>query len=155
VVGRRDAAQYLGTDRQGPGIVYRVVAYEDRMAQLLAAADVAVCRAGGSTIAELGVVGVPSILVPLPIATGDHQRFNAQGLVDDGAAVLVLDRDLTVDRLEQELDALVRDAGRRTDMAAAARRSGHPHAARCIAELIDGVVDGTAAVDGDAAGEPS
>jgi len=103
---------------------------------------VAVCRAGGSTIAELGVVGVPAILVPLPIATGDHQRHNAAGLVAAGAAVLVLDRDLTVDRLEEELAALVADPDRLARMAEAARSTGRPRAAECIADLVDAVAEG-------------
>jgi undecaprenyldiphospho-muramoylpentapeptide beta-N-acetylglucosaminyltransferase len=142
VVGRRDAPQHLGRDLDGPGLLYRVVEYEERMPQLLAAADVAVCRAGGSTIAELGVVGVPAVLVPLPIATGDHQRHNAKGLVDAGAAVLVLDRDLTVDRLESELAALIGDPARLRGMAEAARSTGHPDAASCIADLVDSVAEG-------------
>ncbi len=142
VVGRRDAPLHLGHDMDGPGLVYRVVEYEDRMPQLLAAADVAVCRAGGSTVAELGVVGVPAILVPLPIATGDHQRHNARHLVEAGAGVMVLDRDLTVDRLHAELGPLVRDGARLARMAEAARGTGHPDAAQCIAALVEEVAGG-------------
>ncbi len=142
VVGRRDADTYLGTDRQGEGLHYRVVAYEDRMDQLLAAADVAVCRAGGSTIAELSVVGVPAVLVPLPIATRDHQRWNAQGLVAAGGARMVLDSDLTVDRLAQELGELLAEPGRLEQMAAAARTLGHRDAAEQIARLVEDVASG-------------
>ena len=142
VVGRRDADQHLGTDRDGEGLRYRVVAYEDRMAQLLAAADVAVCRAGGSTIAELSLVGLPAVLVPLPIATRDHQRWNAQGLVDAGGARMVLDRDLTVDRLEQELGELLATPGRLDEMATAAATLGHRDAAEQIARLVEDVASG-------------
>ena len=55
--------------------------YESRMPLVLAAADLVVCRSGGTTVAELAVIGVPSVLVPLPIATRDHQTANAGPLV--------------------------------------------------------------------------
>ena len=74
------------------GLVYQAVRYEDRMDLLLAAADVAVTRAGGNTIAELAVVGLPAVLVPLPIAPRDHQTANAAVLMRAGAAILVPDR---------------------------------------------------------------
>ena len=68
----------------GTGLVYQPVRYEDRMELLLAAADVLVCRAGGNTVAEVAVVGVPAVLVPLPNAPGDHQTANARALADAG-----------------------------------------------------------------------
>ena len=73
------------------GLVYEQVPFEDRMDLLLAAADVAVQRAGASTVFELTAVGLPSILVPLPGAPGDHQPINARRMVEAGAAVLVPD----------------------------------------------------------------
>ncbi len=65
--------------------------YDDQRELSLAAADLAVSRAGGNTVAELAAVGLPSILVPLPGAPGDHQTANARHLADAGAAVLVPD----------------------------------------------------------------
>jgi UDP-N-acetylglucosamine--N-acetylmuramyl-(pentapeptide) pyrophosphoryl-undecaprenol N-acetylglucosamine transferase len=138
VIGRRDYASVR--DRvpslPGGGLVYQVIEYEDRVDLLLAAADVAVTRAGG-TVAELAAMGVPSILVPLPIATRDHQTANARVLVDAGAAVLVPDDELTPDRLERELDALLGDHERLGKMAAAMRGQAHLDAADRIASLIE------------------
>lgn len=133
VVGTRDweARPEVETGR----LQYLQVPYSDRMQTVLAAADLAVCRSGGTTVAELAVVGVPSILVPLPIATRDHQRANAGPLVREGAAVLVPDDELDADRLLRELDALL-DAGRLDQMAAAARSLGRPDAADAVADLV-------------------
>ena len=119
------------------GLVYRPVRYEDRMDLLLAAADLLVCRAGGNTVAEVAVVGLPAVLVPLPNAPGDHQTANAQALVGAGGAVLVPDGELDVDRLEEELAPLVKDPRRRERMAAAARTVGLPDAAARVADLVE------------------
>jgi UDP-N-acetylglucosamine:LPS N-acetylglucosamine transferase len=82
-------------------------------------------------------MGVPSILVPLPIATRDHQTANARVLVDAGAAVMVPDDELTAARLERELDALLCDRERLDAMAAAMRGQAHLDAADRIAALIE------------------
>lgn len=116
---------------------YRAVRYEDRMPDLLAAADVVVSRAGGSTFAELAQVGLASILVPLPIATRDHQTANAEVLVRVGAAVRVPDAEFDTDRLEAELDRLLADPGRLDAMAAAAHTLAHPDAAARVAALVE------------------
>ena len=78
------------------------------MPELYAAATIAVCRAGATTVAELAAAGVPSVLVPLPGAPGDHQTRNAEALVAAGAAVLVPDAECTGARLAAELDAAAR-----------------------------------------------
>ena len=133
VVGARDwdDRPEIATD----GLQYQQVRYSDRMDLVLAAADVAVCRSGGTTVAELAVVGVPSVLVPLPIATRDHQTANAAPLVRDGAAVLVPDDELDTDRLLRELDALL-TGDRLARMADAARALGRPDAAEAVADLV-------------------
>ncbi|MEY2404922.1 MAG: UDP-N-acetylglucosamine--N-acetylmuramyl-(pentapeptide) pyrophosphoryl-undecaprenol, partial [Acidimicrobiaceae bacterium] len=136
VIGRRDHAAYVA-DPPPPGtLVYQVVEYEERMDLVLSAADVAITRAGGG-VAELAALGVPAVLVPLPIATRDHQTANAQVLVDAGAAVLVPDDELTTDRLEAELTPILDDACRRSEMAAAMRANAHLDAAERAAALID------------------
>jgi undecaprenyldiphospho-muramoylpentapeptide beta-N-acetylglucosaminyltransferase len=139
VIGSRDWEAEAARLPELPagGLVYQPLRYEDRMDLLLAAADVIISRAGGATVAELAVVGLPSILVPLPIATRDHQTFNAAVLVQAGAAVVVKDDELDTDRLERELEPLVADAGRRAEMAAAARRLGVPDAAARVADVIE------------------
>lgn len=119
------------------GLIHQAVRYEDRMHLLLAASDVIVSRAGGATVAELALVGLPSILVPLPIAPRDHQAFNAAVLVREGAAIMVRDGELDTDRLEQELAPLVDDPERRATMAAAAHRLGIPDAAARVADVIE------------------
>jgi undecaprenyldiphospho-muramoylpentapeptide beta-N-acetylglucosaminyltransferase len=117
---------------------YRAVRYESRMPQALAAADLVVCRAGGTTVAELAVIGVPSVLVPLPIATRDHQTANAGPLVRAGAAVLVPDDELDAERLVREVEALLEGAvGGLDAMAAAARALGRPDAAAAVADLVE------------------
>ncbi|MFM7062307.1 MAG: UDP-N-acetylglucosamine--N-acetylmuramyl-(pentapeptide) pyrophosphoryl-undecaprenol N-acetylglucosamine transferase [Actinomycetes bacterium] len=140
VVGARDwddgrvPPELVAATRED-GLWYRAVRYEDRMATVLAAADLAVCRSGGTTVAELAVVGVPSVLVPLPIATRDHQRFNAGPLVAAGAAVLVDDASFDGDRMEAEVLPLLAD-GRLDAMASAARSLGRPDAAAAVAALV-------------------
>jgi UDP-N-acetylglucosamine--N-acetylmuramyl-(pentapeptide) pyrophosphoryl-undecaprenol N-acetylglucosamine transferase len=139
VIGRRDFPLYAAS-ASGPSddsaLVYQVVEYEDHIDLLLAAADVAVTRAGGG-VAELAALGVPAVLVPLPIATRDHQTANARVLTESGAAVLVPDGELTVDRLEEELCAMIEDPTRREAMAAAMRANAHLDAADRVADLVE------------------
>ena len=139
VIGTRDwdaFAAHLPT-LPADGLVYQALPYEDHMEQMLAASDVVVSRAGGATVAELAVVGLPSILVPLPIAPRDHQTANAESLVTAGAAIRVADGEFDVDRLERELQPLVTDPARRASMAAAARSVGHPDAGARVADLVE------------------
>ena len=140
VVGSRDWARFgapvspPGTDG---GLVYRAVEYEERMPTLLAAADVAVCRAGGTSVAELAAVGLPAVFVPLPIAPNDHQTANASALVAAGAAVIVPDAELTPERLMAELGPLLEDPGRRQAMEVAGRALARPDAADRVASLME------------------
>ncbi len=83
------SAAWTAARRDGDTLDYRLLRYEDDMPGLYAATTVAVCRAGATTVAELAAAGVPSVLVPLPGAPGDHQTRNAEALVGVGAAVLV------------------------------------------------------------------
>ena len=135
VLGARDWDALERPEPPAGGIAYRGVRYEDHMELVLAAADVAVCRAGGTTVAELAVGGGPSVLVPLPIAPRDHQRANAAALVDAGAAVLVTDGDMSTERLVAVLGDLL-DHDRLPDMARAAASLGRPDAASAVAELV-------------------
>ncbi len=117
------------------GLHYRAVPYEDRMDRLLAAADLAVSRAGGTTVAELALVGLPAVLVPLPGAPRDHQTANAGALVRAGAARLLPERELH--RLAAEVEAIVGTPGRLDSMAAAAAALGRRDAAERVADLIE------------------
>ena len=141
VLGRRDAGQLRAEASArgltgGDRVCYRMVDFESRMARLYEAVDVMVCRAGASTVAELTVAGVPSVLVPLPGAPGDHQSANARALVDAAAAVLVPDDDCDADRLASVLDGLLDDPGRLRTMGEAARSLGRPDAAERICEIV-------------------
>jgi UDP-N-acetylglucosamine:LPS N-acetylglucosamine transferase len=136
VIGARDYADFISGALPDGALVYQVVEYEERMDLLLAAADVAVTRAGGS-VAELAAMGVPAVLVPLPIATRDHQSANARVFVESGAALLIPDDELTADRLETELAPLLVDTDRREEMAEAMRANAHLGATEAVAALIE------------------
>lgn len=137
-VGARDWAGVAERLPPAPGgLVYLPVEYEERMPVLLAAADVVVCRAGGTTVAELAAAGVPAVLVPLPGAPNDHQTANAAALVRAGAAVLVPDAELTSERLAAELGPLLDDPARLASMGEAGRRLARPDAADQVAALVE------------------
>jgi UDP-N-acetylglucosamine--N-acetylmuramyl-(pentapeptide) pyrophosphoryl-undecaprenol N-acetylglucosamine transferase len=99
-------------------------------------ADLVVCRAGATTLAELTAAGRPAILVPLPTATDDHQRKNAEALVSAGAARMLEQRELTGDRLAADLLELAGDQELRRRMSGAARRLARPDAARIIVDRV-------------------
>jgi UDP-N-acetylglucosamine--N-acetylmuramyl-(pentapeptide) pyrophosphoryl-undecaprenol N-acetylglucosamine transferase len=121
----------------GPGLQYQAVEYEQRVPAMLAAADLWIGRAGGVTMAELTAVGVPSILVPLPIAPHDHQAVGARRLEAAGGCVVVLDRECTGERLERVAGPLLDTPGRLEQMAGAAAAAGHRDAAERVVDLIE------------------
>ena len=104
------------------------------MGRQLSAADVIVCRAGATTLAEITAAGKAAILIPLPTATDDHQRKNAEALAAAGAAEVLLQHHLTGPVLADRLVALAGDAGRRREIAAAAKSLARPDAARVIVD---------------------
>jgi undecaprenyldiphospho-muramoylpentapeptide beta-N-acetylglucosaminyltransferase len=140
VLGSRDWDRLERPSPPPDGIHYRAVRYEDRMDRVLAAADLAVSRAGGTTVAELAVVGVASVLVPFPLAPRDHQTANARSLVAAGGAVLIPDDELTTERLAAEVEELLH-GDRLLDMSSAAHGLGHPDAADRVAALVLGHAD--------------
>ena len=115
------------------GVEARVEPFIEDMAEAYAWADVVLCRAGAMTVAELSCVGVASILVPFPHAVDDHQTANARWLAAQGAAYLLPQNELTVEKTSQ----LLRDIGARRDewlaMALKARRLALPDAAERVA----------------------
>jgi UDP-N-acetylglucosamine--N-acetylmuramyl-(pentapeptide) pyrophosphoryl-undecaprenol N-acetylglucosamine transferase len=104
-------------------------------ADVLASADLAVARAGGSVF-EIAAHGVPAILIPYPHAASDHQSANAAWMSDAGAAVVIEDGELTAARLSREVAQLVGDPARLAAMAAAARRLARPDAACEVARAL-------------------
>jgi undecaprenyldiphospho-muramoylpentapeptide beta-N-acetylglucosaminyltransferase len=139
VVGRRDYewVRAAAPDPVAAGLDYRIVEYESRMPLFYRASDVVVCRAGANTVAELAVVGVPSVLVPLPGAPGDHQGANARALAGAGAAVVLPDDQCTAERLATELEPLLAEYARRGAMAEAAGELGRPDAVTAVAALVE------------------
>ncbi|MES1949444.1 undecaprenyldiphospho-muramoylpentapeptide beta-N- acetylglucosaminyltransferase [Salinisphaera sp. S4-8] len=109
------------------GVEADVSAFIDDMAAAYAWADVVICRSGALTVAELAAAGVAALLVPYPYAVDDHQRANGQYLVDAGAATLVDQSELSVERLAEEIERLCADRNALRDRAEAARRVAWPH----------------------------
>jgi UDP-N-acetylglucosamine--N-acetylmuramyl-(pentapeptide) pyrophosphoryl-undecaprenol N-acetylglucosamine transferase len=130
VVVRRDA----GPDPQ-PAAAYVVVPYLDRMDLAYAAADLALCRAGAITCAELAAVGLPAVYVPLPIGNGE-QRFNARPVVGAGGGLLAEDAELSAEWLRDHLVPLLTDPVRLGAMGEAAARFGRRDADRTLVRMV-------------------
>jgi UDP-N-acetylglucosamine--N-acetylmuramyl-(pentapeptide) pyrophosphoryl-undecaprenol N-acetylglucosamine transferase len=111
-----------------------VTPFIDKMDEVYARADLVLCRAGATTVAELTAFGKAAILVPYPYAIYDHQRGNAQALHERGAAEMILDQELTGALLADRIRGYFSDRGRLERMAAAARAMGRPDAA---ARIVD------------------
>ncbi len=114
-----------------------VSAFIDDMAGAYAWADVALCRAGASTVAELCAAGLPSVLVPFPYAIHDHQTRNAEVLTRSGAAVLVPEGRMAVQRMSDILLRLLTMPGEREPMAAAALAAARPDAAARVVAVLE------------------
>lgn len=119
------------------GIDAEVAPFFRDMAARLSAAHLVVGRAGASTCAELAVAALPSILIPLKIATDDHQRLNARTLLGVGAARVILEDDVTVEGLTSCLNEVLVDPERLQAMSVAARSVAIPDAARRLADLAE------------------
>jgi UDP-N-acetylglucosamine--N-acetylmuramyl-(pentapeptide) pyrophosphoryl-undecaprenol N-acetylglucosamine transferase len=139
VIGHRDwklfEADLASAGRVNPG--YRAVEFEHHMDQVLAASDLVLSRSGATSVAEIAAIGVASILVPLPIATADHQTANARVLTDVGAARIIPDKDLDVERLTGVLDELLWAEASLAEMAKAASSVAHLDAAAQVADLVE------------------
>ncbi len=114
---------------------WQVEAFLEDMPAQYGAADLVLARAG-STVAELAAAGKPSVLVPLPTAADDHQRKNAEVLAKAGAAVLLLQRDVTPESLQTTLRSLLLDGNGRAEMAAQARLLATPGALERISAMV-------------------
>ncbi len=137
VSGRADEAWLAGLAKALPPKLrsrYHLFGYlHEEFAWAMAAADLALCRAGASVLGELPAVGLPAVLVPYPYA-GAHQRLNARHLADSGAAVILDDHDLGL--MLSLVGGLLHDSARLDAMSRASRRLARPEAARNIARLI-------------------
>jgi UDP-N-acetylglucosamine--N-acetylmuramyl-(pentapeptide) pyrophosphoryl-undecaprenol N-acetylglucosamine transferase len=121
------------------GVPHVVHSFTHDMGSVYRASDLAVCRSGASTCAELLAYGVPALLVPYPYAAKDHQVANARALEKAGAADVVPERDLSVDWLSDYLVECLHTPGRLARMSAASRKRARPNGAASLADLVERV----------------
>lgn len=114
----------------------QLLPYMDNMNLALASADLALCRAGASTLCELAVVGLPAILVPYPYAAENHQEMNARALLDKNAVTMVIDEFLDGDTLYHKVSELKSDSARLKEMSKNLRKEARPNALRDIVDII-------------------
>jgi UDP-N-acetylglucosamine--N-acetylmuramyl-(pentapeptide) pyrophosphoryl-undecaprenol N-acetylglucosamine transferase len=126
------------------GVAARLQPFIEDMAQAYGWADLVICRAGALTVSELAAAGVAAILVPFAAATDDHQTCNAAYLVREGAAVMLVERELTAESLAAELLRLCAGRGKLLAMAERARALARPQAAEALADACVAVARGAA-----------
>ena len=131
--GERDLERVRDGYRQA-GLVARIEPFLYEMDREMKNADLIICRAGATTIAELTAAGKPSVLIPLPTAADDHQRKNAEVLQHAGAAEVIEQKELSGALLAERIVGLMSDPQRRQHMARAARALARPDAARVIVD---------------------
>ena len=132
--GPRDLEQVQAAYREA-GMDSQVSAFIDQMPEAFAAADLLLCRAGASTVAEVTAAGKPAIFVPFPRSADHHQLRNAEALAKARAGELIPEAELTPERLSSSVGALLTDAVRLQALGAAARKLAHPDAAHRIAQM--------------------
>jgi UDP-N-acetylglucosamine--N-acetylmuramyl-(pentapeptide) pyrophosphoryl-undecaprenol N-acetylglucosamine transferase len=113
-----------------------VGAFIDRMDMAYAAADLVVCRAGASTLAELAILGMAAVLVPYPFAAGNHQFFNAKTLAENGAAMLIADAEIRSEQSKRKLIETLEDEQKLNAMKTACAKFAKPTAATDIAKRV-------------------
>ncbi|GAB3499508.1 undecaprenyldiphospho-muramoylpentapeptide beta-N-acetylglucosaminyltransferase [Nocardiopsis coralliicola] len=150
VVGPRNAEQ--PEDRTRDGVPYVAVPYVDRMDIAYAAADIAMCRSGAMTCAELTAVGLPGCFVPLPIGNGE-QRLNAEPIVQAGGGLMVNNADLTADWITRHLIPVLTDTDRVVAMSEVAASMGRRDADEELAREVAAIVRGERAANPGAAPE--
>lgn len=144
IIHQTGEADFASTKAAYSALPFRaeIVPFIQRMDQAYASADLVVCRAGATTIAELTAFGKPAILIPYPYAAYDHQRLNAQALKEWGAAEMILDRELNGENLASAIRELYGDTERLKKMGEAARKLGKPEAAERIVDECYALVQG-------------
>lgn len=130
-----DKSEFLPTSEAG----YLRIGYCDRMDLAIAAADLAVSRAGASTVSEFAAVGLPAVFVPYPVGNGE-QALNAAEMVAAGGAEIVIDKDFTAEYVASHLVGLVSDNRRLVKMSAAAKSVGVADATARLLAMLKGVL---------------
>jgi UDP-N-acetylglucosamine--N-acetylmuramyl-(pentapeptide) pyrophosphoryl-undecaprenol N-acetylglucosamine transferase len=121
-----------------------LLTYIEDMPDKLAEAHLVIARAGASTIAELTAAGRPAILVPLPIATDDHQTANAREMAKAGGARMIPQSEFTPEVLSAQIEAIAGDPQALSNAAERALSVGRPHATHDLADLVERIAGGTA-----------
>lgn len=114
--------------------------YIDNMPEVLTCMDAVVARSGATTLAELTALGIPSILIPSPNVTNDHQTKNAMSLVNANAALMIRDDELNGETLVDAIDNIMQDDNKRIEMAEASKRQGMPDAAERLYHVMSDLV---------------
>ena len=122
------------------GLAAVLAPFFDNLPELMAAAHLVIARAGASTVAELAVLGRPSILVPLPHALDNDQLHNATWLAESGGAWCIQQSELTPERMAREIERLCRNPSELARAAAAARARGRPDAVQRLADLVEKLI---------------
>jgi UDP-N-acetylglucosamine--N-acetylmuramyl-(pentapeptide) pyrophosphoryl-undecaprenol N-acetylglucosamine transferase len=117
------------------GLFHMVRPFFNDMGPIYRWADLIVCRAGATTVAEITAIGKPALFIPFPAAADDHQRLNAEALVIGGAAEMMLEKDLDGALLANRITALLSNDGRLAEMARKAALYGHPNAADAVVDV--------------------
>jgi UDP-N-acetylglucosamine--N-acetylmuramyl-(pentapeptide) pyrophosphoryl-undecaprenol N-acetylglucosamine transferase len=125
---------------ENSGLRAEVRPFIERMVDEFAEADLVISRAGATTVAELAAAGKPAIMIPFPYAADDHQRKNAEAIERAGAGRMILQAELTPERLAKELLWLVRDPHQLGRMAEASKSLGRPDAAKRVVDLAMKIV---------------
>jgi UDP-N-acetylglucosamine--N-acetylmuramyl-(pentapeptide) pyrophosphoryl-undecaprenol N-acetylglucosamine transferase len=142
LTGRAHHAVVADALPAGEPLLVRTLPFLDRMELAYAVADLVVCRAGATTVAEVTACRLPSLLIPYPHATARHQEANARSLQRVGAASVLPDDELTAEELAERVVNLIDHRERLDAMAVRARAMGRPDAARRVAQLVVAVGDG-------------
>lgn len=119
---------------------FKVEKYIYNMPEVMAAADLVICRSGALTVTEIAIVGVPSIMIPFPYAAENHQYYNAKTLEDAGAGIIIEEKDLTKELLERKVNEIIHDDGRLNEMARNAKKIGDNKALERIEKEIGKLV---------------
>ena len=134
-----DKLKEMGVDPEKyPNIKIRT--YIDDMARCLSAADLVICRAGASSLSEIQALGKPSILIPSPNVTENHQFHNAKALVNKNAAVLIEDKDLTGESLGKEIEKFIEDKNLLKTVGENARKMAVTDASQRICNIVVGLI---------------
>lgn len=131
----RDDEQMVKEAYEEMGIAHQVSAFFTDMAALYEQADLIVSRAGATTLAEIGVVGTPAVLIPYPYAADNHQEINGAWYVENGAALMFVQQDLTPQRLAEEILRIINDQPRLETMSESMKKLGISNAAERIVDI--------------------